>query len=154
MTATLSNDAWPPPPSVAGISLSGGTRYVIAADENRVLCESVGAVPAADGTAHPIYFFIATHVGMGMTIAQLCAACGFDVRNGPMIVSSKVEYAQPLRIGQPYHVRGEIRSLTRKASRKLGVIDLLDYELSLVAADGRPAVASFNVWALPRRELA
>lgn len=149
MTANLSSEDLPP--SVAGTSLSGNTSYVIAAEENRALCQSCGVAPAADGTAHPIYFFVATHVGMGMTIGQMCAACDFDVNQGPMIVSSKVEYARPLRVGEPYGVRGDIRSLTRKPSRKLGTIDLLDYRLSLVAADGTLVLVSSNVWVLPRR---
>lgn len=147
----IPNDGLPPPPSVAGTSLSGTAPYLITAEENRALCATTGVEAATDGTAHPIYFFVATHVGMGMTIGQLCAACDFDVSNGPMIVSSKVEYAQPLRVGEPYGIRGEIRSLVRKASRKLGIIDLLDYQLSLAAGDGSVVLSSSNVWALPRR---
>jgi len=69
----------PPAPSVAGTSLAGAAPYVITAEENRTLCASLGSVAAADGTAHPIYFFIATQVGMGRSVAGLCALCDFDV---------------------------------------------------------------------------
>lgn len=146
--------ALPPPPRVAGLSLSGSTPYVITRQENEALCESVGAIPAADGSAHPIYFFIATQVGMGKTVAGLCAACEFDVEEGPMMASSKVTFQRPLLTGQPYHVSGEIVSLTRKPSRKLGVMDMLEYQLRLALPDGTPVLTTTNVWVLPRRKLA
>jgi hypothetical protein len=144
----------PPPPQVAGISLAGTKPYVISADENRVLCESTGVAPAADGTAHPIYFYIATQVGMGMTVAGLCAACEFDVEDGPMMASSKVAFSHPLIIGQPYRITGRIVSLVRKPSRKLGVMDMLEYLLELSLPDGTPVLSTTNVWVLPRRKLA
>ena len=87
---------------------------------------------AADGTAHPVFFYIATQIGMGITVAQLCAACEFDVERGPMIVATQVEFVEPLRVGVAYGVQGEIVSLTRKSSRKLGVMDLA----SISAAPG------------------
>jgi hypothetical protein len=143
-----------PPPQVAGISLAGTKPYVISADENRALCESTGVAPAADGTAHPIYFYIATQVGMGMTVAALCAACEFDVEEGPMMASSKVAFSRPLITGQPYRVTGRIVSLVRKPSRKLGVMDMLEYLLELSLPDGTPVLSTTNVWVLPRRKLA
>jgi hypothetical protein len=144
----------PAPPQVAGISLTGTAPYTISAEENRALCESTGVAPAADGTAHPIYFFIATQVGMGLTVAGLCAACEFDVEEGPMMASSKVTFSQPLMTGQPYQVSGRIVSLVRKPSRKLGVMDMLEYLLELSLPDGTPVLSTTNVWVLPRRNLA
>jgi hypothetical protein len=144
----------PAPPQVAGISLSGRQPYTISADENRALCESTGVAPAADGTAHPIYFYIATQVGMGMTVAGLCAACEFDVEEGPMMASSKVTFSRPLATGQPYQITGRIISLVRKPSRKLGVMDMLEYLLELSLPDGTPVLSTTNVWVLPRRKLA
>ncbi|MDI1327602.1 MAG: hypothetical protein PSV23_12490 [Brevundimonas sp.] len=145
---------FPPPPDVAGTSLSGGEFYVISAEENAALCRSTGVEPDAGGEAHPIYYYIATQVGMGVTVAGLCAACDFDIEEGPMMGSSSVTFEQPLVTDQPYVVTGQIRSLTRKPSRAFGVMDLLDYELRLCLPDGRPVVTSRNSWALPRRELA
>jgi hypothetical protein len=134
--------------------LDGLTDYVISAEENRALCESTGVAPAGDGSAHPIYFFIATQVGMGMTVAGLCAACDFDVAEGPMMASSKVTFSRPLMTGQPYRVTGRIVSLVRKPSRKLGVMDMLEYLLELSVPDGTPVLSTTNVWVLPRRNLA
>jgi hypothetical protein len=142
------------PPQVAGKSLAGRAPYVISAEENRALCESTGVTPAADGTAHPIYFYIATQVGMGMTVAGLCAACEFDVEDGPMMASSKVTFSRPLVTGQPYRVGGRIVSLLRKPSRKFGVMDMLEYVLELSLPDGTAVLSTTNVWVLPRRKLA
>lgn len=146
---------FPPAPDVAGISLDGTTAFTISADENAALCASTGVEPAADGSAHPIYYYIATQVAMGKTVAGLCAACDFDVDDGPMMGSSGVRFAAPLQVGESYKVTGEILSLVRKQSRKLGVMDVLTYRLRLHPANGGDALLETdNVWVLPRKELA
>lgn len=147
-------DDLPPPPDVAGIVLDGASPYVIAADENEALCRSTGIEPLADGTAHPIYYYVATQVGMGKTVAEVCAACDFDVEDGPMMGSSEVRFSRSLRTATPYIVSGEILSLVRKRSRKLGVMDVLTYRLSLRDPDGERVLETDNVWVLPRKELA
>jgi acyl dehydratase len=87
---------------------------------------------------------------MGLTVAELCAACDFDVAEGPMMATSGARFLQPLRTGQAYVVRGSVISLTRKASRKLGVMDLLEYRLSLILPNGETVLEVDNVWVLPR----
>lgn len=144
----------PPPPDVAGTSLAGSEPYIISAEENRALCESINTTAATDGTAHPIYYYIATQVGMGQTVAGVCEICDFDVEVGPMMAGSKVKFQQPLMTDQPYIVGGEITSIARKKSRKLGVMDLMTYDLTLSLPDGTPVLITTNSWVLPRRELA
>jgi len=146
---------FPPAPDVAGTSLDGTTVFRIGVEENAALCRSTGVEPAADGSAHPIYYYIATQVAMGKTVAGLCAACDFDVDDGPMMGSSGVRFNQPLKVGESYKVTGEILSLVRKQSRKLGVMDVLTYRLRLHPASGGEALLETdNVWVLPRKELA
>lgn len=142
------------PPQVAGFSLAGSEPYTISAEENAALCSSIGVEPEVDGTAHPIYFYIATQVGMGQTVAGLCRVCEFDVEEGPMMAGSKVTFQRPLRTGQPYQVTGRIVSLIRKPSRKLGVMDMLEYVLELSLPNGTPVLSTTNVWVLPRKGLA
>lgn len=144
---------YPPAPDVAGKSLDGSGTYIIDPAENAALCRSTGAEPAADGTAHPAYYYIATQVAMGQTVAGLCALCDFDVEQGPMMASSSVGFHAPLRTATPYRVTGEITGLTRKSSRKLGLMDLLEYRLRLHDAGGAVVLETTNVWVLPRREL-
>ena len=145
----------PPAPAVAGTSLDGTKVFTITAEENAALCRSTGVEPAADGTAHPIYYYIATQVAMGKTVAGVCETCEFDVDDGPMMGSSGVRFTAPLKVGESYKVTGEILSLVRKQSRKLGVMDVLTYRLRLHPATGGEAILETdNVWVLPRKELA
>lgn len=146
--------SFPPPPAVAGTPLDGTEPYVIDAEENRKLCATTNTAPDPTGRAHPIYYFIATQVGMGQTVAGMCKVCDFDVEEGPMMGSSRVEFSKPLMTGQPYRVRGEIVSLVRKPSRKLGVMDVLEYRLELREEDGTSVLVTTNTWVLPRRNLA
>lgn len=142
----------PPPPDVAGISLNGLGTYTIARQQNADLCRSTGTAPAEDGTAHPAYAYIATQLGMGMSVDDLCRACAFDVADGPMIVGSTMTFAAALKVDVPYSVGGEIIGLTRKRSRTLGVMDLLDYRLRLHEGNA-VAVEIANTWVLPRKGL-
>lgn len=140
-----------PPPNVRGFRLDGSGTYVITPEENAALCRSVGAEPASDGTAHPIYYFIATQLGTGPTVDEFLGACDFDVADGPMVLGTAVSFNQPLKVATPYSVKGEFISLTRKQSRRIGVMDLLDYRLLL--HDGDDVVLEVtNTLALPRKE--
>jgi hypothetical protein len=144
----------PPAPDVIGVSLDGTKIFTISAEENAQLCRSTGVEPANDGTAHPIYYYIATQVAMGKTVAGVCETCEFDVDDGPMMGSSGVVFDTPLMVGESYKVTGEILSLIRKRSRKLGVMDVLTYRLRLNTLEGKQVLQTDNVWVLPRKELA
>ena len=144
----------PPAADVAGTRLDGTRPYAISVEENAALCRSVGIEPAPDGTAHPIYYYVATQVAMGETVAGLCAICDFDVEDGPMMGSSEVRFSAPLRTGSSYAVTGEIVDLVRKRSRKLGVMDVLTYRLRLHDEESACVLETENVWILPRKELA
>lgn len=148
----MSETELPPPPTVAGISLDGAQAFVISAEQNAALCRSTGVEAAIDGTAHPIYSYIATQRAMGMTVDQLCAVCEFDVADGPMMVGTSLHFSAPLKVGTPYRVTGEIVSLLRKRSRKLGVMDLLEYKLRMHDA-AAVVLEATNSWVLPRKEL-
>ena len=147
-------DDLPPAPAAAGTSLDGDKVFTITTEENAALCRSTGVEPATDGSAHPIYYYIATQVAMGKTVAGVCEACEFDVEDGPMMGSSGVRLDAPLRVGESYKVTGEILSLVRKRSRKLGVMDVLTYRLRLHLLDGMQVLETDNVWVLPRKEFA
>ncbi|WP_422342745.1 hypothetical protein [Parasphingorhabdus sp.] len=146
---------FPPAPDVAGTSLDGTKTFVVTEKENSALCQSTGVKPAADGSAHPIYYYIATQVAMGKTVAGVCETCEFDVDDGPMMGSSGVKFSEPVMVGEIYKVSGEILSLVRKQSRKLGIMDVLTYRLRLhKEKDNTCILETDNVWVLPRKELA
>ncbi|MCR5879577.1 hypothetical protein [Phenylobacterium sp. J367] len=129
-----------------------GGRYRITRAEDAALREAIGAGPDPDGRAHPIFYYIASQAEMGISVADLCALCDFDVADGPMMATSKVEFADDLRVEHDYDVSGEILSLVRKPSRTFGALDLLTYRLTLSEAGGRAVVSCVNEWVLPRRE--
>lgn len=139
----------PPVPDVAGLSLDGDG-FMITAAENEALCRSLGTAPDASGEAHPIWSYVATQIGMGLSVAELCAACAFRVEDGPMILRSHLEAARPIMTDRHYRVFGEIIGVTRKQSRKLGAMDLLEYRLRLDDEVEGVICTVTNTWALPR----
>jgi hypothetical protein len=135
--------------AVEGRAFPGGT-YRIARQDNEALCEAVGASPDPDGRAHPIFYYVATQVGMGMTVAELLALCDFDVADGPMMTGSNASFDGELMVETDYRVAGEIVSLTRKPSRTFGFADILRFRLTLSREDERPTLECINEWILPR----
>src|SRR5262245_36992145 len=138
-------------PEVAGKPFPGGA-YRIDPAENETVCRLLGTAPAADGTAHAVYAYIATRVGCGYGVDEICAAAGATMEGGPMVGSLELEYRTPLRVGETYRVDGEFRSIERKQGRRAGVFDLLLFELRLTAPDGDVAVTATQSWVLPRRD--
>lgn len=134
---------------VEGHRFPGGT-YRISHEENAALCAALGVDPARDGRAHPIFYYIATQVGMGMTVAELLAVCDFDVADGPMMTGSEVIFTDELRTETDYRVDGQIQSLTSKPSRTFGTADILRFRLALALPDGTAVLACVNEWILPR----
>lgn len=134
---------------VAGHRFPGGT-YRISRDENAALCAAVGVAPEADGRAHPVFYYVATQVGMGTTVADLLALCDFDVADGPMMTGSAAAFKGELRTEVDYRVDGEILSLTRKPSRTFGFADVLRFHLTLSPPGDGPVLECTNEWILPR----
>jgi len=126
-----------------------GGEYRISAAENEALCAAVGVSPDPGGRAHPIFYYIATQVAMGLGVGDLLALCDFDVADGPMMTGSEVTFDEDLIVDRTYRVDGEIVSLVRKPSRAFGTADTLRFRLSL-AAEGRTVASVVNEWILPR----
>ena len=136
--------------SMAGAALPGG-QYRITAEDNQQLCAALHTVAASDGSAHPIYAYIATQSGMGLSVEELLRLCDFDAADGPMLGTSNAQYHAPLMTDETYRIDGSILGLTRKHSRKLGTIDILEYRLRMSRTSGEPVLEVTNTWILPRR---
>lgn len=134
---------------MTGTPLAGGT-FTIPPDEDRRYRELVHARPPRDGDAHPMWAFIATLRGMGVTIAETLALAGADIEaDGPMHGELDIELLGPLRTGVSYRVSGEVVGVERKHGRSLGPFDLL--RLRYVLADDEGPVASYaTAIVLPR----
>jgi hypothetical protein len=129
-----------------------GGRYRISREENLALCAAVEAQPDPAGRAHPIFYYIASQSAMGLSVAELCALCDFDIADGPMITQSNVVFDGEMLVDREYVVSGEIVSLVRKPSRTFGAVDLLTFNLQLEDADGGICATCTNQWVLPRRD--
>jgi hypothetical protein len=135
---------------VDGTLLPGGT-YRLAAGDNERLCSALGAVPDPDGRAHPLFFYVATQVGMGASVPELLRLCDFDVAEGPLMTGSVTTMSEDLKVGLTYSVDGQILSLVRKPSRAFGAADWLRFRLRLRCPEGRLVGECVNEWILPRR---
>jgi len=141
------------PPFAVPYPLPGGP-YRISAAENEAVCRAVGASARADGRAHPIFYYIATQNGMGVSVGDLFELCQFDPADGPLMVSTRVEFHQPILTDEDYLVSGEIIGLTRRPSRTFGEADLFEFALRLTATNGEKIVECVNAWLLPRKAAA
>ena len=135
---------------VARRALPGG-EYRITGEENATLCRAVGSEPDPRGVAHPIFYYVATQIGMGISVGDLLALCDCDVADGTLMAGSSVRFAGELRVDEDYIVSGEIVSLIRKSSRTFGAVDLLSFELCLTDRGGAQVLECTNQWLLPRR---
>jgi hypothetical protein len=131
----------------AGTELPAGS-FTITPEEQGRLIGALGAT-TLDG-AHPVWAYIATQRGIGISVADLCALADFDVEDGPMLGSVEMTYGAPIELGVEYRVTGEIVDIQRKHGRKAGTFDVMTFRERLLAPDGTE-VAS-NTFILPRRE--
>jgi hypothetical protein len=134
----------------AGTTFPGGI-YRIGRADNEALCEAVGTTADPGGRAHPIFYFIGTQVGSGISVADLLALCDFDVADGPLMAGSSAAWHGELMVDADYRVAGEILSLVRKPSRTFGAVDLLSFRLTLTDSTDLIVVECTNQWVLPRR---
>ena len=138
------------PPFATPYALPGG-RYCISAAENAAVCAAVGARPREDGRAHPIFYYLATQNGMGITVGGLFDLCRFAPADGPLMVSTKVNFHAPILVDEDYAVHGEIIGLTRKPSKTFGAVDLFEFALRLERTAGGVVSECVNAWVLPRK---
>jgi hypothetical protein len=131
-----------------GTALPEGT-FTISETENQHVLDVVGGVAAADGSAHPLWAYIAPQRGIGIGIKDLCALADFDVDDGPMLGSSELELHAPIKIGAEYRVTGEVLSIERKQGGS-GTFDVMAFREDLL--DGEQLVAvSTSTYILPRK---
>lgn len=138
----------PTPCPLADTPFPGG-RYTITRDENTLLCKAVGAVPATNDQAHPVFAYVATQAAMGWTVDELLALCGARSDDGPLITATRIDWLRPLIVERDYEVEGEIIDLSRKKSRTFGAVDTLDYRLRM--RNGELVLTITNRWVIPRR---
>lgn len=142
--------------SVPGLEHLPGTTlpegaFTITEEEQARLAEALGS--PSDGSTHPVWAYIATQRGIGISVADLCALADYDVHDGPMLGSVEMTYARPIEVGVRYRVTGEVVDIVRKQGRKAGTFDVMTFSERLIAPDGAEVASSTNTFILPRREI-
>jgi hypothetical protein len=132
-----------------GTELPAGTFTITAEEDARVL-EVVGGEPSPDGTAHPLWAYIAPQRGIGISVADICALADFDVNDGPMLGSSELEFHSGIKLGEPYRVTGRVLSIDRKQGSS-GTFDLMAFREDLLDAGGNVVAVSTSTYVLPRK---
>ena len=133
-----------------GTEFPAGTFTITAEEDARVL-EVVGGEPSPDGTAHPLWAYIAPQRGIGISVAEICALADFDVDDGPMLGSSELELHTGIKLGEPYTVTGRVLSIDRKHG-SIGTFDLMAFREELLDAAGELVAVSTSTYVLPRKE--
>lgn len=153
MTEPVKNDSARTLPDAAALAqrlrghrLPGG-EFVIADADVPTVANLVGSRTAA---AHPVFASIASLRTLGMSIAEMCALCDFDLADGPLLGECDIELDAPMRAGARYVATGEIESYERVSSRRLGTLDRLRFVVALADSNGTPVARVSYLWLLPR----
>ena len=136
--------------ALPGTALTSGV-ISIPATEATMLADALGTAGPSD-ELHPIYAYLATQRGIGMTVGEICALADFDIVDGPMLGGAQFDYAAPMHADTAYRVEGTILDIARKQGRTAGVFDLLDFEERLVDDEGRIVASARLSFVLPRKE--
>jgi acyl dehydratase len=132
-----------------GTPLADGAFQITPEDEERVL-QVVGGEPSPEGTAHPLWAYIAPQRGIGTSVAEICALADFDVNDGPMLGSSHLQYHGPIKVGVTYRVTGSVLDITRRTG-SIGTFDVMSFREDLIDDRGEPVATSTSTYILPRR---
>lgn len=124
--------------------------FTIADYEHYLCADAILSPPLPDGVAHPMYVYYTAIAGMGITLDELFAAAHSSADAGVMFGEAGFEQRAPMSVGQTYTVRGGFTDAVRKESSRLGIMDLVTFELEVVDADGEVAGVSRNTFVFPR----
>jgi len=134
--------------SKIGYQLPGG-EYLLEPYKNWLTNDAVGAPVASGELAHPMFCYYAALATMGISLEEFFAVFGATSDDGVMFGEAEIDVRRALTPGATYAVSGEVTGARRKKSRKLGVFDLVEFELSLHDGDELVGV-SRNSFIFPR----
>ena len=136
--------------ALVGHRFAGGP-FAIEHWENVLLSDAAGVEPLPDGIVHPAALFHAPIMGAGLRLRDLFELFRADSDEAIRAGEFHWTFSGPLREDTPYLVSGEVESVERKESRKLGPMDLVRFRLDLRHERGGEHVASATyTWLLLR----
>jgi hypothetical protein len=124
--------------------------YTIDPAKHALFLEAVDGIPSAEGRAHPIMHFIATHAGKGMTFEQLMQLIEAPLDAGALFGQEDLEILRPLYVGETVTVRGGIVDAKSKFGSKTGSFDTVTTSVELVDKDGAVTCRSLETYIIPR----
>ena len=132
--------------SLAGHRFPGGT-VTIEHWENVLFSDVMGVQPLPDGLVHPAALFHVPIAGCGVRIADIFALFRAESDEAVRGGGFAWELHRPLREETPYRASGEVVSVERKESRKLGPMDVVTFRFELHdAADGALVARAQATW--------
>ncbi|MEQ8716742.1 MAG: MaoC family dehydratase N-terminal domain-containing protein [Acidimicrobiales bacterium] len=137
--------------TMVGHELPGGT-YELEDYKDWLTRDVVGATPAVDGVALPMFCYYAAIAGMGVSIDGLFQLVDATADSGVMFGEAEIDIRKPFRLGETYSVKGRITEIKRKEGRKAGVFDIVTFVLDVVDSSGEVAGVSTNAFVFPRRD--
>lgn len=135
--------------AIVGRPLPGG-EYVVEPYVDWLLNDVVGA-PVKGECAHPLFAYLATARGKGITWDELFAVCGATAADGPMFGEHETELFRPLRVGERVTLSGRFTTAVRKEGRRTGIFDVVGFEVEVRGEDGTVAATTRNSIVFPRR---
>lgn len=100
--------------------------------------------------AHPLFAWLASAGGWGISWDDFFALVGASAGDGPMFGEHESELQRPLRVGETFGVSGEIVSVQRKHGRSAGTFDVVGYRVDLRDDAGEPVASCYNSVVFPR----
>ena len=125
-------------------------QYTLTAQGDASLREACAATALFPAQALPVFASVATLAADGLSIEELIRLCGAAMEDGPMLGECAMTFHRPLRTGITYRIDRQVRSLERKASRRLGTMDLLHLVVTVTEPGGVPAAEVVYTWVLPK----
>ena len=122
--------------------------------ENWLACDSLASVQLPDDVLHPGWILIGGFRGMGTSLTELFTLVGAAEDAGVMLGETTIEQTKPLRVGHRYAVEGEILDVVRRTGSRLGLFDLVTFQVRVLDDDGALAASSTNTFVVPRRRTA
>ena len=95
---------------MVGHELPGGT-YELEDYKDWLTRDVVGAAPAVDGVALPMFCYYAAIAGMGVSIDGLFQLVDATADSGVMFGEAEIDIRKPFRLGETYSVEGRITEI-------------------------------------------
>ena len=134
---------------LTGLRFPSG-EYTITDWEHWLCTDAIASPPLPDQVAHPMYAYYTAIIGMHPSLDEIFHYAHSSADAGVMFGEAGLEFHKPLSIGSTYRVEGGFTKVVRKESSRLGVMDLVTFELELYDEIGDLAATSSNTFVYPR----